>query len=155
MNKLKCITVNKINNPEILASIAFKNFMYLKEFPELMHSTDNIYKIIKADGNLCFLVYDNGKLIAYLIGDFRNLPDNRYAYYISYLYVSEKYRNHKIGSKLMSMLINKCKASGTKFIVLTCDTYDTKVVNFYKKYGFIKDPILGNNKRHNVFCLYL
>src|SRR5262249_31784652 len=125
------------------------------KFPELMHSIPNIRKTIMSDGNLCYLVYHNKSLIAYLIGDFRNLPDNRYAYYISYLYVSPNYRNHKIGTKLMIMLLNKCQSTGTKFIALTCDSNNTKVVSFYKKFGFIKDPLLNSNKRHTVYCLFL
>lgn len=155
-DNLKCVVVTKISNPEILSSIAFKNFIYLTRFPELMHNEKDIYKTLQADGNLCYLIYDKQHLIAYMIGDFRTLPDNRYAYYISYLYVVEKYRGKRIGSKIMDMIINKCNTMGVKFIVLTCDTQDTKIVDFYRKYGFVKDPILGNNdKRHNVYCLYL
>jgi ribosomal protein S18 acetylase RimI-like enzyme len=150
------MVVNKIKNPEILSSIAFKNFIYLSQFPELMHSEKNIYKALQEEGNLCYLVYDKNVLIAYLIGDFRTLADNRYVYYISYFYVAEKYRGKKLGSKIMDMIINKCQNLGVKFIVLTCDTQDTKIINFYRKYGFVKDPILGTGeKRHNVYCLYL
>jgi len=156
IQKITCIEASRIKNPELLANVAFNNFIYLTEFPELMHTKQDIIKTLQASGNLCYLVYDDTKLIGYLIGDFRTLPDNRYGYYISYMYVSEQYRAKKIGSKLMNMLIDKCKSTGTKFIVLTCDVNDTKIVNFYKKYGFNIDPSLGdNNKRHVVFCLYL
>jgi ribosomal protein S18 acetylase RimI-like enzyme len=154
-HKITCIEVNKIKNPELLANIAFNNFSYLTKFPELMHTKKDIVKTLQSDGNLCFLIYDGDNLIGYLIGDYRTLPDSRYAYYISYVFVSEKYRGKKLGTKLMDLLINKCKQSGTKFIVLTCDTLDSKVTQFYKKYGFVIDPILGNRKRHEVFCLYL
>lgn len=154
--KITCIETNKIKNPELLANVAFNNFIYLTEFPELMHTKHDIIKTLQADGNMCYLVYDETKLIGYLIGNFRTLPDNRYGYYISYVFVSEKYRDKKIGTKLMNMLINKCNNVGTKFIVLTCDIHDTKIVNFYKRYGFKIDPSLGDkNKRHAVFSLYL
>ena len=55
----------------------------------------------------------------------------------------------------MNKIIKKCQDNGTKFIVLTCDTQDQKIVNFYKKYGFKIDSYLGNGKRHEVFSLYL
>jgi len=155
LHKITCIEVNKIKNPELLADIAFNNFTYLSKFPELMHTKQDIIKTLQLSGNLCFLIYDGTNLIGYLIGNHRTLPDNRYAYYISYVFVSEKYRGKKIGTKMMDLIINKCKNAGTKFIVLTCDTVDTKIINFYKKYGFIVDPVLGNGKRHEVFCLYL
>ena len=154
-NKFKCLVVNRIKNPQLLSSIAFNNFKYLCKFPELAHAEENIYQTLTSSGNLCYLLYDNDLLIAYLIGDFRTLADNRYVYYISYFYIAEKYRNKKIGGKILSMLINKCRSEGLKFIVLTCDTLDDKNVYFYKKYGFVPDPLLGSNKRHNVYCLYL
>lgn len=155
VQKITCVEVKTIKNPELLANIAFNNFIYLTKFPELMHTKKDITQTLQTDGNLCYLLYDNNNLIGYLIGDFRTLPDNRYAYYISYVFVSEKYRGKKLGTKLMDLIITKCKNSGTKFIVLTCDTFDSKVINFYKKYGFVIDPSLKKNTRHEVFCLYL
>ncbi len=152
---LKCVETKKIKNPEILADIIFNNFSYLTEFPSLSHNKKEIIKILKLDENLCFFIYDNDKLVAYLVGDFKTLNDKRYVYYISYFYVMEAYRGNGLGGQILQMVINKCKKVGVPFIILTCDTYDTKVVNFYKKYGFSKDPVLGTNDRHNVFCLYL
>ena len=155
MNSIKYLEVNKIKNPEILTKVIFNNFIYLTHFPELQHNKQDITNILQLDNGMCYLVYDNDSLIGYLVGDFREFPDGRYGYYISYVYVSQAYRNKKIGSTLMNMLINKCKKNGVKFILLTCDTDDKKVVDFYKKYGFIIDSNLGGNKRHNVYCLHL
>ena len=94
-------------------------------------------------------------LVAYLIGDFRTLADSRYVYYISYFYVLEKLRSKKIGSKLMDMVIKKCKIMGVSFIVLTCDTVDIRATKFYERYGFKLDPLSANAKRHKVFSLFL
>src|SRR5580692_1423221 len=123
-NTIKCIEVEKIKNPSLLAEVAYNNFIYLAKFPELMHTKQDIIKTLQADGNLCYLLYDGENLIGYLIGDFRTLSDNRYAYYISYIYISKPYRNKKLGSKLMDKIIKKCVDNGTKFMVLTCDTKD-------------------------------
>lgn len=154
MNKLTCVEIYKIKNPSLLTNTIYNNFIYLKKYPELLHNKEEITKSINSKNNLIYLVFDNKKLIGYLVGDFRTLSDNRYGYYISYFYVGQKYRNNKIGSKLLEKLINNCKKK-TKFIILTCDTFDIKAMNFYKKYGFIEDPILGSNTRHNVYCLFL
>jgi|688.fasta_scaffold604672_2 GNAT superfamily N-acetyltransferase len=154
-HKIVCNEVSKIHNSELLANVIYNNFSYLSEFSDLMHNKKDILKTLQSENNLSYLLYDGPNLIAYLIGDFRTLSDNRYVYYMSYLYVSEKYRNKKIGYHLMKSVINKCKNVGAKFIILTCDTFDTKITGFYRKYGFKQDPILGNNSRHNVFCLYL
>lgn len=154
-DKIKCIVTSRIQNPMVLAQIVYKNFSYLTKYPELQHNINSIVEALNANENLCYLLYHDTHLIGYLIGDFRTLPDSRYAYYISYVYISEKYRNKKLGTRLMSRLINKCNEKGVKFIVLTCDVRDKKVVKFYQKYGFNKDPNLGGNKPHIVFSLYL
>ena len=154
---LKCVETKKIKNPEIMADIMFNNFSYLTEFPHLSHNKKELKKILKLEDNLCFLVYDNDKLVAYLVGDFKTLNDSRFVYYISYFYVLENYRGNGLGSQILKMVINRCKKLGMAFVLLTCDTYDPKVVNFYKKHGFVKDPILGTlaSERHMVMCLYL
>lgn len=154
-NIIKCIETSKITNPMLLAKVIYKNFSYLTAYPEVQHNVNSIVQSLNVEGNYCYLLYHNNDLIGYLVGDFRTLPDNRYGYYISYVYICEKYRNMKLGTKLMDKLINKCKEKGVKFIVLTCDIRDKKVVNFYRKYGFNKDPNLPGNNPHLVFSLYL
>jgi ribosomal protein S18 acetylase RimI-like enzyme len=155
--KINCIKTTKIKNPDILANVIYNNFKYLYNYPELQHTVKDIIKVLQSDGNFCYLLYNDKELIGYLVGDFRVLPDNRYGYYISYVFISEKYRNKKLGSKLMNMLINECKNRGVNHIVLTCDSRDKQIISFYKKYGFKMDPNLGgnNNKIHNVYSLRL
>lgn len=155
LNTITYIETNKIKNPEILSKVIFNNFIYLTHFPDLQHNKQEITRILQLNDGLYFLVYDNSVLIGYLVGDFREFPDGRYGYYISYVYISEYYRNKKIGSTLMDMLIKNCREREIKFILLTCDTNDKKVVDFYKKYGFSVDSTFGENKRHNVYSLYL
>ena len=94
-------------------------------------------------------------LIAYLIGEINHLNDGRLVYYISYFYVCPKYQNKKIGSRLIDCLINKCTVWGIRFIILTCDTNDRKLVSFYSKRNFEVDTVLKNGTRHEVFTLNL
>ena len=159
MNKIQIIQTEKINNPEILTNIIYNNFKYLKDVIELHHTPKEIEQSIKANGSFNYLVYymgNNSELIGYLIGNFKNLSDGRYVYYISYLYIIKKFRKSGIGTKLMNLLIEECKNDEVKFIILTYDTCDDKIIKFYKKYGFVKDLILGkNNTQYNIFCLYL
>ncbi|MCJ7637962.1 MAG: GNAT family N-acetyltransferase [Nitrososphaeraceae archaeon] len=152
------IKTPRINNPELLANIAYHNFKYLTKYPELQHSIDDIMKTLQLEGNLSYLLYDNKKLIGYMIGDFRTLPDNRYGYYISYVFIMEKYRNSGLGSKLMDMIIQECQDRGVSWIVLTCDSRDKKIVRFYEKYRFAIDKSLNGvdqNKIHKVYSLRL
>jgi ribosomal protein S18 acetylase RimI-like enzyme len=153
--KITYIKVKKINNPNLLADIVFNNFIYLKNIENLGHNKEEIIKTLNLPNNLDYLVYIDNKLIGYLIGDFRNLNSGRLIYYISYIYISKSYRGHKIGSQLLDLIINICKTKKIKYIVLTCDSEDNKIVRFYERYGFKVDEELDNNSRHNVYSLYL
>ena len=124
--------------------------------PNLGHNIDEIRRLLNDRNMISYVAYDKqGKIIAYLIGEMKHLNDGRIVYYISYLYVIPQYRNRKIGSQLIHLMIQKCKQRGTKFIMLTCDTSNKMLIAFYMKRGFIRDPILKNGKQHEVFCLYV
>ena len=101
------------------------------------------------------MIYKNNSIIAYLVGEMKDLNDGRRCYYISYLYVGEKYRGKKIGTKLMNLIIEKCKVNRIKYLLLTCDTNDKPVFEFYEKLGFVPDTILRNYGRHEVMTLFL
>ena len=152
---IKCIEITKIKNPTSLAALIYNDFVYLSKYPELDHNVNSIIKTLCDMGNYSYFLYYDGKLIGYMIGDFRIFPDGRYGYYMSYLFINEEYRGRKVGSNLIKKLIKKCLDKGVKFIILTCDTQDKKAINFYTKYGFKIDPGLGGNKLHDVFSLYL
>ena len=153
--KLQCVETKIVKEPSKLVDTIYNNFLYLVEYPVLLHNKDEINRILTATDCMNYLVFYNGKLIAYLIGDFRTLDDNRMVYYISYLYVSRQYRNRKIGSRLMNMLIRKVTEKGIKFIVLTCDSDDQLNMRFYRKFGFKPDPLLSKGKKHDVYTLFL
>lgn len=153
--KMRCVEVKRIKDTKLMVETIYNNFLYLVEYPELMHTHDEINKVLNSDGCMNLLVFYNNKLIGYLVGDFRTLQDSRYVYYISYFYISKDYRNRGIGSRLMDLLILKCRTKGVKFIVLTCDSQDYKVMKFYRKYNFTTDSILSKNNRHDVYTLYL
>ena len=156
MNKISIIETNKILNVQQLCNTIYNNFIYLSNIKLLMHTKYDIQKILLSEQLLCYLIYfNNSSLIGYLVGEFRALNDSRYVYYISYLFVSESFRNKKIGTLMMKLIIKKCKSLGVKFILLTCDSNDNKIVNFYKKLGFIKDPILNSTSRYQIFCLFI
>ena len=154
---LKCIETKNVENPKLMSDIIYNNFSYLADVPHLAHNKKAIADIFKLENNMCFLIYDDDTLVGYLVGDFKILNDKRYVYYISYFYIIEAYRGNGLGSKVLKLAINKAKKQGVSFVLLTCDTYDPKVVNFYKKHGFVKDIVLGTaaSSRHVVMCLYL
>ena len=85
----------------------------------------------------------------------KHLVDGRNVYYISYIFVSDKFRNRRLGSQLLDILADKCKELNAKFIVLTCDIHNKIAYNFYIKRGFTVDSLLRTNDRHEVLSLIL
>lgn len=155
------ITIEEVNakriekHAMIYATIIYNNFIDLTQFSYVTHNKEEIYKNLLSDDMFGYIVKNGTKVIGYLFGEFMNLNDGRHVYYLSYIYISPKYRHYKLGTTLLNKLIETCNNIGVMFIVLTCDSQDSIVMNFYKKFGFISDPILKRNLRHDVLCLYL
>lgn len=139
----------------IFTDIIFNNFIDLINYPYVKHTRNDIQNLLSSEQMLGYIVKYSEKIIAYMFGEVSQMPDGRNAYYLSYIYVAPKYQHLKIGTLLLNKIIGHCKHYGIPFIVLTCDTKDIRVMNFYKKFGFIIDPVLKNGKRHDVLCLYL
>lgn len=139
----------------IFINIIFHNFIDLINYPYVKHTQQDIHNLLSSEQMIGYIVKYDKKIIAYMFGEVSHIQDGRNAYYLSYIYVAPKYQHLKIGTLLLNKIINHCHYYGIPFIILTCDTKDIKVMNFYKKFGFIVDPILKNGKRHNILCLYL
>lgn len=153
----RCVEIKKLRNPQHFAQMVYRNFEYLKEDPVLKHTVVEIQQLLSSNDGVLFVVYDpQGALVAYLLGEIMTLQDNRMVFYVSYVFVSQKHRGRRIGSQLIERMIQKCQQIGLNFVVLTCDTMDHKVYEYYLKMGFVDDPILGQNKsRHRVMVKYL
>jgi len=152
------IIIQKFNNKNFkniqdLTDVIYNNFIYLNQFPELIHNKNEIQRLLKSSTKSCYLATYKNKLIGYLIGEYKFLHDGKYAFFISYIYVISPFRSKNIGKFLMNKIIHECKQKNIKFIALTCYTKDTKVVDFYtKKYKFVRN---SNYNRHNLFTLII
>jgi ribosomal protein S18 acetylase RimI-like enzyme len=158
MDSISINVIRKIQNPDSFIKIVYNNFNYLDD-PNLNHNIGEIKRIILSDTFLGLLLYDKmskpAKIIGYLVGEFKQLDDGRYIYYITYMFVAKQYRMKNLGSMMMYKIINVCKEHKIKYILLTYDTTDYKLCKFYKKFNFINDPIFITNSKHCVMCLYL
>lgn len=187
MNKSNSLSVEEVDTQKIhqyiniYTNIIYYNFIELANRSDVVHTKEDIYKLLLSSDMYGYVVRFTTKIVGYLFGEFITLSDGRNVYYLSYIYVAPKYRQYKIGSVLLQKIINKCNNRGVMFIVLTCDTHDERVMHFYKKFGFIPDPVLKrnsgfvqdsfssmtstnnivgtindyNNIQHDVLCLYL
>ncbi len=157
-SKITIKEIRKVKNIKLLVRTLERDFIYLKadKFSQLGHNEQELTRLVTGEDFLSLFAFnDQNKMVGYLVGEIKKLQDSRMVYYISYLHVSPEYRGYRIGSKLIEMIINKCNDFGYKFVMLTCDSQKSKIVNLYKKYGFTKDPLLGSNDRHCVYSLFL
>jgi len=146
---------NQLNNIDRLAKIIFFNFIELENEPDIVFNIDDITSTLKSNELLgWFLMDDNNKIIGYIIGELKELTDGRYVYYISYLYLIDKYRSMGLGYKLMLECIQYITSINIPFIMLISNIH-SKAFRLYKQLGFGFDPIIKiNNPNYSVLLLY-
>ena len=84
-----------------------------------------------------YLRDENGKIVAGLIG---NTHGNWMS--VKYLWVSEKLRGQKIGSKILKQAEETARKRGCKYVFL--DTFSFQAPEFYKKHGYKEVFTLDN-----------
>jgi len=141
----------------VLAHTVYKNFMDLEIYPELKHKIEEIVRIINSDHFIGFQIHDSttNKVVGYILGEIIITSDGRLTLYVYYLYVSSMHRYHGLGKKLLAAAINKCDYSGCKFVMLTCNSKNTHLVHYYKKFGFEFDLIQTTVDPYIVMIKYL
>lgn len=144
--------LRKISIDNLVYTI-YNNFIELAKYPDLKHNPSEIKRLLTSSNMLAFFLYNGHKLFGYAITELMRLNDGRFVLYISYLYIAKKYRKHGFGSNLLKQAINKAKAFRTDAVILTCDTQNENVINFYMMHGFMYDPYLRKHNRHDIFSL--
>jgi ribosomal protein S18 acetylase RimI-like enzyme len=157
MYKLKTIeTFDDVQDYDIFTDIVFDNFHHLNNVPHLHHTKAEIKKVLMSKKFLGLFVFNSeSKIIGYLIGEFMTLNDGRKIYYVSYFYVVTKYRKLGIGSHLINAIINKCKLREIPTIVLTCDSENDNIYNYYLTKGFMPDSKLRTHGKYEIMSLII
>jgi len=143
----------KTKNLKNLTKTIYENFIELENYPILSHTKKTILETLNKPDCIFIINYDEKKkrIIGYLLGYIEYINnDNRKVFFVSYLYVSSKYRTHGIGSKLMNIaheLTQSMKCDGT---MLICDTEDEPVYNFYLRKQYMPDMNLRRYEKHEV-----
>ena len=149
---IKIVNINKIKKSKcnIFTEIIYNNFLDLENEKRLKHNRKDIHEMFTSKNPQIYLIMVNKKIAAYLVGEILNLNDGRKVLYISYLYTSTKFRKSGFGSKLMNiaeMVSNKKELDG---IMLTCNSEDSYVYDFYSKRGFMPDLILRTYDKYEI-----
>jgi ribosomal-protein-alanine acetyltransferase len=81
----------------------------------------------------------NGEIIGFIIFS----PISPEAHILS-ISVIKKIQSKGVGSLLLRSMLDQCKAMNYKKIFLEVRTSNLQAINFYQKFGFIKDAIRDN-----------
>lgn len=153
MNK-KNIIVSKKNidssKMDIFIDTVYNNFIELVNVSQLQHNKQAIRDIFKCGTTQIYLILVNKKITSYIVGKIMTLNDGRKVLYISYLYTSPKFRKHGFASDLLKMADIVCKKNMLDGILLTCDSENIGVYNFYLKKGFMPDLLLRTYGKYEV-----
>ena len=146
---------NQLSQIDKLSKIIYFNFKELENERDIVFNIDDIILTLKSENLLgWFLLDDNNKIIGYIIGEFKELTDGRYVYYISYFYLIQKYRSLGLGYKMILTCIQHIASMNVAFIMLTSNI-NSKAFKLYRQLGFGFDPIIKiNNPNFSVLLLY-
>jgi ribosomal protein S18 acetylase RimI-like enzyme len=152
MNKIISISSQDIINRKTcnLDNMIFNTFINLSNIPELKHNIMEIKKILN-NPRVQFYIYMIDNMIAgYILGETIVLNDGRHVLYITYLFTAPKYRNHGIASSLLTYAEQYVINKNLNGIMLTTDTQNLKLFNWYLEKGFMADTTLRNYGRYEV-----
>ena len=97
------------------------------------------------DNNIELVATIDNKVVGYIIlNKLYDVVDGIYYGHINFYCVLEKYRNKKIGTKLLEEVFNICKKEDIKYLELTSNSSRVVAHHLYKKLGF-------NIRNTNVF----
>ena len=146
------MTPQEIQNNDVtnLVRTIYMNFESLSENSTLNHGEDEIYRIITSPKCQLFIYLVNKKIAGYLLGELMNLNDGRFVFYITYIYTGKRFRNKGIASDLLKLTEQKVKHFNLDGIVLTVDTEEPTLLDWYTKKGFMPDMLLRTYGRHEV-----
>jgi len=149
---IKNVNSGHFNKPNvnIFIDLVYNHFIELANFVDLKHSKQEITRLLRSTNFRGYLVYNGSKIIGYLLGEIMILVDGRKVFYISYMFVAPSFRKKGIASQLMEY--SRTLANNSRFdgVLLTVDSDNQKVYEFYLKRGFMPDMTLRRYAQHEV-----
>ena len=101
-----------------------------------------------------YVVEDNNKLVGYMDCGIPYRPYKNYKQEIGLLYLLKEYQRKGIGKKLFAIAKNKIKENGYNDFFVSCNKYNIKAHEFYKKMGGIIDKIDDDDHDRSIPQIY-
>ena len=132
------------------AKTVYNNFKYLERYSNLKHNMTEIIRIIKSPNSIIIFKINNKKIVGYVLGEIIKLNDGRNIFYITYIFTSRQFRLQGIASELLNVVFKIVSDKGLDCVMLTYDSDDVHLKNFYEKKGFMPDVILRTYDKFEV-----
>lgn len=141
----------------VFVDIIYNNFIYLANFPKLLHTKNNIYDTLRDENVVVLLTFrediDCSKITSFIVCQKIELADRRRVLFINYIYVAETLRHQGIGSLLMDTVETIALNNKLNGVMLIYDTNNPKLSHFYQNRGYMSDLNLRRYEQHDVFYL--
>jgi ribosomal protein S18 acetylase RimI-like enzyme len=136
--------------------IVYKNFIHLSKVNNgSNHSKKEINRLCNSLNSFVLVATCNNQIVGYVLGEKINLKqfnvlDNRNVFYVTYLYTVPKFRKMGIGTTLLDC-VTKTKKYKSNGIMLTFDTANKNLYDFYIKNKFSRDKLMTSGNRWDVY----
>lgn len=138
------------SNLKYLSEVIYYNFEYLKHYPKLKHNIFEITKVLKSKSSMLLFYMYNDKIAGYLVGEIMKLNDTRKVFYVTYIFTGKQFRNQGIAGILLKKVNDIINSKSLDGMLLTCDSEDENVYNFYINKGFMPDVNLRTYDKFEV-----
>jgi len=137
-------------NSTKFVNMLYTNFIDLQSYPELKHNKTELTRLVLSKSAVIVLYLVNNKIAGYIVAELMVLNDKRKVIYVNYIFTAKKFRNKGIASKLMSYIEDMAFDLKYDGVLLTCDTDNTQVLDFYMVKGYLYDIMLRTHKKHDI-----
>lgn len=108
-------------------------------------NNDKFLNIINNPDIDLYVVEDNDRIVGYMDYGIPSRPYKDYEQEIGLLYLLKDYQGMGIGRELFNIAYNNIKEKGYDVFFISCNKYNTKAQEFYKRMGGIVDQIDDDN----------
>jgi ribosomal protein S18 acetylase RimI-like enzyme len=126
------------NKKQIFTNLIYHNFINIAQYEKLKHNKNEIYNLLSNTNNFFFVDIIDKKILGYILGEII-VVDKEKILFITYIFISPNHRKRGLGHKLMNYIEKYASYNDCLKIMLTCDTDDKKIHEWYLKMGFMPD----------------
>ena len=126
------------NKKQIFTNLIYYNFIKIADNDKLKHNKNEIYNLLSNPAHFFIVYMINNKILGYIVGEIMNLNQEPILF-ITYIFTSPYHREGGIGHILMNYIENYASNNNCRKIMLTCDTDDKKIYDWYLKMGYMPD----------------